>query len=429
MNKLRKLEEYQQEMYFCARCNSCKGIAQPFIRSHRFSRNCPSYEAGHFHAYSMSGKNAMGLALLRKDIDYSDEMLDAVYRCCMCGACELSCRMMMGEEISGNEILHALRVKCVEDGAILPEHQLIVDNIKKEDNSLGEPKEARGDWAAGLEVKDATKEKVDVLFHAGCRFSYNKDLWSVIRDDVTFLRNGGIDIGICGREEACCGGRAFDLGFMGEMKTYADHMSSRIKSSGAKVLVTHCADCYSTFKFYYPWVGVKLDVEVLHVTQYLDKLIKEKQIKFNNRLPMAVTYHDPCRLGRLGDAYELWAGKWDTWRKFFISEPRKPMWTGKGGVYDAPRNILASIPGVEFMEMERNRENAWCCGAGGGCLEAFPDFAQQTALERISEAKASGAEALVTACPWCERNFRDALEAEGSKFPIYDITELIKKAM
>ena len=124
--------------------------------------------------------------------------------------------------ISNNEILHALRVRCVEDGQILPEHLVMVDNMRKEDNPFGEKKTKRGSWADGLKLKDAIREKVDVLFHAGCRFSYDEELRDVIREAAVFLQEAGVDFGIAGREEACCGLRAFEVGFKGEMEKYAE---------------------------------------------------------------------------------------------------------------------------------------------------------------------------------------------------------------
>jgi Fe-S oxidoreductase len=99
------------------------------------------------------------------------------------------------------------------------------------------------------------------------------------------------------------------------------------------------------------------------------------------------------------------------------------------GIYDAPRDIIKSIPGVELIEMERIKENAWCCGAGGGVKEAYPDFNTWTAQERIEEAKSTGAEALVTACGWCERNFIDVINNDGGKMKVFDIVELVQQAI
>ena len=134
---------------------------------------------------------------------------------------------------------------------------------------------------------------------------------------------------------------------------------------------------------------------------------------------MTVTYHDPCHLGRQGEPYVPWNG---TETKVFgnITKhiPPKPRYNGASGVYEPPRDILKAIPGLKLIEMERIKEHTWCCGAGGGVWDAYPDFSSWTAGERIEEAKSTGAEALVTACPWCERNFIDAVSADGQKMKV-----------
>ena len=178
--------------------------------------------------------------------------------------------------------------------------------------------------------------------------------------------------------------------------------------AGVKTVVTSCSDCYHAFKRLYPKLGSKF--EVLHTVEFIDHLIKEGKIKFTKTVPMTVTYHDPCHLGRQGEPYVPWEGEEKKIRnQIVVYEPRKPRYNGAWGVYDPPRNVLKSIPGLELVEMERIREYAWCCGAGGGVREAYPDFANWTATERIEEAKSTGAEAIVSACPWCERNFMDAI--------------------
>ena len=124
---------------------------------------------------------------------------------------------------------------------------------------------------------------------------------------------------------------------------------------------------------------------------------------------MQVTYHDPCHLGRRDNIYV----------------PGKVI----RGVYEDPREILKKIPGINLVEMYRIRECAWCCGAGGGVREAYPDFSNWTATERVAEARSTGAEAIVTACPWCERNFLDAVKQGAGNMKVYDIIELVKQAM
>jgi Fe-S oxidoreductase len=204
-----------------------------------------------------------------------------------------------------------------------------------------------------------------------------------------------------------------------------------LKQAGVKAIVTSCADCYHAFKVLYDKLG-KSDkkLEVWHITQYLARLIQEGKIKLSKKVPMKVTYHDPCHLGRLGEPYIHWQGvEKKILGQLIVHEPPKEYRRGSYGIYEPPREVLKAIPGLKLVEMERIKEYAWCCGAGGGVIDAYPDFARWSAWERLKEAKASGAEALVTACPWCQRNFRDALEQKDDKFPVYDMVELIQESI
>jgi Fe-S oxidoreductase len=397
------------------------------LKSKRFSQVCPAVARYNFHTYSGSGRLEMALSLhLGRIKEWTDEMVDILYRCQMCGACEVSCRTnnFLGDL---GRIIDELRFKAIEDGAIVPEHMLLLEGMKREDNPFGLPKSDRGRWAEGLEVKDLNKEKAEVIFHAGCRFSYDEDLRDTVRGAVDLLTKAGVDVGIYGEGEACCGGRAYEIGYQGEMLNYADDMASRVKASGATTLVTPCSDCYGTFNQLYALAGRGLEgVEVLHITEYLDRLIAEGKLEAAKEIDIKVTYHDPCHLGRKGEHVEPWDGEWRLVAPHvYVPEPAKPLKAGIGGCYEPPRQVLRSIPGLELVEMERIKSYAWCCGAGGGVYEAYPDFAYWAALERIEEAKASGAEALATACPWCVRNFRDALAEEGDDYPVYDVVQLL----
>ena len=162
------------------------------------------------------------------------------------------------------------------------------------------------------------------------------------------------------------------------------------------------------------------------MVELLDQMVADGRLKMTNPVPMKVTYHDPCHLGRQGEDYVPWDG---IEKKIFgqavVYDPPRPRYNGAFGVYDAPRNVLKAIPGVELVEMERIKEGAWCCGAGGGAREAYPKFSEWTADERIEEAESTGADALVTACPWCERNFIDAVRGTKGKLEVLDILQLV----
>jgi Fe-S oxidoreductase len=218
------------------------------------------------------------------------------------------------------------------------------------------------------------------------------------------------------------------MGYKDEFVKFAEDTIKAWKSAGVKTVVTSCSDCFHAFNRLYPPLGAEF--EILHTVQYLDRLIKQGRIKFSKTIPMRVTYHDPCHLGRQGEPYVPWEGVEKKVKgQIVVYEPRKPRYNGALGVYDPPRDVLKSIPGIELVEMERIREYAWCCGAGGGVREAYSDFSQWTATERIEEAKSTGAEAIVSACGWCERNFIDAISATGDKMGVFDITQLVKQAI
>jgi Fe-S oxidoreductase len=169
-----------------------------------------------------------------------------------------------------------------------------------------------------------------------------------------------------------------------------------------------------------------MNFEVVHSVEIIDRLIQGGTLKFKKQIPMKVTWHDPCHSGRGGEKQNIWEGERLKWG---LSDPPRERNFGADGVYDAPRNILKALPGIELVEMERIREFSWCCGAGGGVKSAFPEFALESALERIDEAKATGAGALVTSCPWCESNLADALVAGGSKMKLYSLVELVEQAL
>ncbi len=425
------LDEYKNNMNRCIRCSLCKLVPTPQIRSWEFSGGCPSIQYGKFHAYSGGGKVLLACGLLEGLVDYTDEMLDIIKTCSMCGACDISCKLNYQDNVEPIEVLRELRTKVVEDGQMDPVYMYCVENLKKEDNIFGNPKADRANWSKGLGIKDILEEKADVYLHVGCNLSYDEELWPVIRGAASILQGAGVDFGIAKKEEACCGGRVFDMGFRGECSNFAESMIGRVKASGAKTLLTCCSDCYGTFKQVHPKIGQPFgDIEIVHITEYLERLITQGDISFTRDVPLKVTYHDPCHLGRLGETYTPWNGTREyVLNKMIVSNPVKEVRFGVNGVYDAPRNILGNIPGLELLEMDRIREYSYCCGAGGGAREACEEFSMFAATERLKEAKSTGADVIVTACPWCERNFKDAVQEKGLEIEVYDIIELIVKGM
>ena len=421
------LENFYAEMERCSNCSYCKWIPFDKMKSHRFAYGCPSIAYNNFNTYSARGRYAMARSLYTKQSEVTDQVVDAVFQCQTCGSCDVSCKICRFN-LEPLQMMHALRSTLVEDGKIVPAHQKCIDFLKKESNMMMKSKAERGDWAKGLNVKKLGEGSADVLFHAGCRYSYDKDLQGAARAAVTVLKDAGVDVGILGGDEMCCGARAYQMGFEKDFEDAAKKVIEKFKALGVKKIVVSCANCYHAFKRLYPKLGAQF--EILHTAEYLEKLINEGKIKFKGKVPLKVTYHDPCHLGRQGEPYVAWDGKEIKIRKQIVAyDPPKPRYNGSKGIYDAPRNVLKSIPGVELVEMERIKEYAWCCGGGGGTREAFPEFSAWTAGERLEEAKATGADAIVSACGTCERNFMDAASAVGDKIKVLDIAQIVQQAM
>jgi Fe-S oxidoreductase len=421
------LQDFMAEAERCSQCSYCKFIPYDQVKSWRYSRGCPSNGYYNFMSHTARGRYAVTLALLNGSINYDSKALEVAYQCQTCGSCDIACKICR-YNLEPLDMIRELRAKLVSDGQTLPQHQTHINGLRQLDNMLLKPKAERGQWADGLKLKNLTGQKASVLFHAGCHFSYDKDQQKTARTAVSLLANAGVDIGILGADETCCGGRAYNLGYRDDFTRCAKKNMEAWKKAGVTTVVTSCADCYGAFKRLYPALGSS--VKVMHTAEYLDQLIREGKIKLTKKVPLKITYHDPCHLGRLGEPYIPWQGKEKKIQnQVVVYEPRRPRYIGANGVYDAPRNVLKSIPGIDLVEMERIREYAWCCGSGGGVKEAYPDFANWTARERIQEARETGAEALVSACGWCERNFIDAIGSNGEKLNVFDIAELVQQAL
>ena len=420
------LEDYRSDMEMCCRCSICKFVPLEKLKVIQHSYVCPSIARYNFHTYAGGGRMGMGIAMLEKELEYDDKLLEVVYNCQMCGACDISCKYAMDMEVL--EPINEIRIKCAGEGHTLPALDNVINSVRIQGTMVPGAKAKRGEWAEGLDVKDVTKDKAEVIYHAGCRTCYDKDMWKVARATINLLKKAAIDVGIAGENESCCGGRAYQMGYKEDFLKQARQNTEMIKRAGAEILVTGCADCYYAFKVLYDKFGLKGNLEVLHTTEYLARLIKEGKLKPARKVAMTVTYHDPCHLGRLGEPYIHWEGK-PIPGHIRIFDPPKEFRRGTYGIYEPPRDVLSSVPGLKLVEMDRIKEFAWCCGAGGGVKETNPEFAQWTAKERIDEAESTGAEAIVTACPGCEQNFNDTVKDNRSSLKVYDVVELLEKAI
>jgi len=417
------LGEYEDMMDSCVRCSKCKFLPQLVIQSKRFSSICPSIDFYNFHAYSGGGRMIMGNAYHKGRVEFTQEMLDVLYRCTNCGGCEVSCKWVY--DLEPNEAIHALRVAAVENGAgPMPKHKKYIELVERKKNPYGDDPEQRTSWLTDDIEIDASS---DTLYFVGCTAASRREEIAVATAKV--LNAAEEKFRIMGSDEQCCGSPVYRVG---DEKRAIQIMKENIdsfKRAGIRRIITSCSGCYNMLKVEYPRF-VEHDIEVVHTSQLIESLLKDGRLKLAKDVPLKVTYHDPCHLGRMAEPYEKWDGeKIEVLTLVYIYDPPKPERRGANGVYDAPRNVLKQIPGLELVEMERIREYSYCCGAGGGCKSAYPDFALATANERLEEAESTEADALVSACPFCGTNFLDGIEYRKSPMKYFDLTEIVLRSI
>ncbi|MBU1903267.1 MAG: FAD-binding oxidoreductase [Proteobacteria bacterium] len=376
-------EEIDNELLACIYCGFCR-------------LGCPTFSVTHRESRNARGRSVLAFNFLNGTVEPSRELAEAFYSCTTCQACTYFCPA----KVKVDEIVEGVREKLYK-GGYTPEAVLGVrDNILKAGNVFASAKEERVDIYPPLlkqkAVEGTLKSEAETLLFMGCVPSYldMKMIPSLIKP----LEAAGVDYTTLATEEGCCGFPMFLMGAREDFRANAEKLIKKIKATGANELVTPCAGCYKTFKKLYPEIG-DLGLEVYHSVHYLDKLINEGRIKLKGDLGKKVTYHDPCDLGR---AFKI---------------------------FEEPRNIIKNIPGIEYVEMARNRLQARCCGAGGGVQANNPDMAVAMGAERVRDALAVGAEIIVSGCAACKDNLRKGAKAipkdERGKIKVMDITELI----
>jgi Fe-S oxidoreductase len=432
------LEDFKADALRCTRCSYCKWIPFDLVKSHDFAKGCPSVDFNKFHSYSAGGRLITMLSLIQGRSEVDDDVVDIAFKCQLCGNCDVACKVCRYdmEPLAG---IKEFRRTLNEQGKVPAAFPKLIGNLRTAGNFAGLPAAARAGWSEGLGLKELSPGgKAEVLFHAGCRYSFDPTLRPAVQAAARVLKKGGVDFAI-DAQEACCTGKAYDMGYRDDFAAGAKANLEKWAAAGVKTVVTPCATCFWTFKRLYPEVAATAGLEVpeiLHTTQLVDRLLKDGSLKPVRRVPLTVTYHDPCHLGRQGEDYEAWDGKEvKIYGQAVIYDPPRPRYNGAYGVYDAPRDVLKAIPGVELIEMERSREAAWCCGAGGNVREAYPEFNAWTAAVRVEEAKSTGAEALVSACSGCEKNFAEAVAAAADSgspsadLKIFDVLELLEQSL
>ncbi|MFX1571746.1 MAG: (Fe-S)-binding protein [Promethearchaeota archaeon] len=416
-------EEYNQMIKRCLRCSICKWIPQLQIKSQKYATICPSIDLYNYHAYSAGGRIILALALEMGRLQPSPELREIVYKCTACGGCAVACKFL--NTLEPLEIIMKLREKLVDSGyGPMPKQQQYIDAVKKINNPYNEPHEKRMDWLPDDIQLDPDAK---ILYFVGCTSSYRRK--EIALATVKIMQAAGVSFNIIQHEEFCCGSPVLRTGDINTFREYLNKNLDVIESKGIETVIFSCAGCYDTFKVDYPLFR-KYKFRVLHTVEFFNELLEKEQLHFIKDVPLKVTYHDPCHLGRNAEKYEEWDG--DTVHLMplvSINIPPKPKRTGSQGIYEIPRNIIRRIPGLNLVEMERIKEYSYCCGAGAGVKSAFPDFALKIAKNRIEEAEDTGADIITSTCPFCSTNLQDAIKETGSKLKFYDISELILIAL
>jgi len=395
-----KLEDYRDQMINCGHCAGCSVFN--WWTLNKWIACCPSGKKFGFLSYYATGRVELGRALLEEEIEPQDvEALKKIaYACPVCGACTIQC--LEFKEMDNVAVIETLRARIIELGfGALPEHEKIRANIANVNNPYGEPHEERFSWLPEGITPD---NQAEIAYFVGCTSAYREQ--ELAKAAVKILNKAGIPFQLLESDEYCCGSPLLRIGFREQAIEIAKHNVEAIRNRGIKKMIFSCAGCYRTFKEDYPKMVGDLGFEVEHITQYLNTLLKEGKLELKNPLNVVVTYHDPCHMGR-----------------------HIVLKKGKVGIFDEPRRLLQAISGLTLNEMVRIRENAWCCGAGGGVKSAFKDFALDTAIDRLDEAVTTGAQILVSACPFCRRNLMDAIKAKSENIVYKDVLELLEEAM
>jgi len=413
------LNNFIYDMSRCIKCKGCYWVEHTYMPGIKYPTRCPSNVWNDFDSYGAFGKMRIGTAVAEGKLEWTPKLLEIIYADPLCGACDVGCKRNLDLEIELT--LEALRIKAVKDGAgPMPAHKKVAENIAKKHNQSGAPHENRKKWLTS-DIKVA--QKADVLYFVGCSASYTNP--EIARATAKILNASGTPFMVMS-DEWCCGNTLYSVGMIDEAKELAHRNIEAVKQTGATTLLTSCAEGYRMWKVDYPKIlnmaTSELGFKVVHLVEYADEMVKKGALKLTKSVDLRVTYHDSCGISRLCDSWTPWKGE-RGWMGT-VDPPLKRR-RGKEGLYAQPRNILSAIPGLKLVEMPRIRENSFCCGAGRGTKEAFPELSMFSARERLKEVREVGAEGLISACPWCKNNFSQAVKEKGDNIKVMDISELI----
>ena len=360
---------------FCYQCGKCDVV-------------CPWNRVRPFSIRKIVWQAALGLPEIE---------LDDIWRCTTCGRCPSQCPRGVEQIDVGVAIRRIATAYDVFPSSVSGIRTAGV-SLASHGNPLGEEREKRDAWASGISLKPF-KEGMELLFFVGCYYSYDPRLRKVAVATANILEKAGVDFGILGSKESCCGESIRKTGNEEVFKSLARENIKAFIDAGVKRVLVASPHCYHTFKNEYPEFMVHLDV--VHISQFLAELIEEGRLELSGEFRKKVTFHDPCYLGR------------------------------HNGIFEEPREVLKKVSGLELVEMPDSRKDSLCCGGGGGRIWAETPKEERFSDIRVAQAKEVGAEVLATSCPYCISNFEESKLSLGDDDPlqIRDITEVIQEAL
>lgn len=349
---------------------------------------CPWNRVRQFSMRRIVRQAALGLT----EIENED-----IWLCTTCGRCPRQCPRDVKQIESGVSLRRIATEYGVFPKSVNPV-RTVSASLAGEGNPLNEEGEKRADWAEGLPVQTFTEE-MEILYFPGCYFSYDPRLQKAARATARILKQAGVDFGILGPAEKCCGESIRKTGDEELFKRLARENIKTFIENGVKKILVSSPHCYHTFNNEYPEFMVNF--QVVHITQYLLELIHRGRIEFTGEYRKKVTYHDPCYLGR------------------------------HNGIYGEPRDVLKSVPGLDLVEMPESRVDSLCCGGGGGRIWMETAKGERFSDLRLEQAIGTGAEVLATSCPYCINNFEDSrltLDA-AERIQVRDVTEIMAEVV
>jgi heterodisulfide reductase subunit D len=407
--KFQQLREHRQKlMYAMRKERSYKGLASVIeslfhdktIMQCRYCEVCTGYctvspTFNHVETYSAKGRHLLTRGLMREELKPSRKLADVLYSCTLCGLCYAQCI----PNLRLDEAILEARGRMAEEGLAPESAKAALKNVTEYGNPMGASTELRARWMRKL-PENLLKKKADILYWAGCNTTLRSGVRATATATVRVLNAAGGDVMTLGEREGCCGFSLVVGGFFEEAKRNAEQVVKAVDEADVEMLVTSCSGCYETFVDFYPnKLGVEMPCQVLHSSQLLERLTKDGKLALNN-LPMRVSYHDPCGLGR------------------------------HCGVYEPPRKLLRSIPGLRLVEPSLSRQRSRCCGGGGGFWGVNSRASMNLAHLRIKEdIMPLNVEAIAVTCPLCYTNFLYTLRRHAINMKVYDVMEIMEMAL